>query len=692
MASKAYLAVQAAVAKKQADLDLMDDQLLGMGESLPSLDAPAPDFDLLSQKRDELDENIRKMHERIELINAWELLKNGDWSEEVKGLLKDLDVDIASIADNASGTDVSPLAAPVPPAAPAAGLPPAAPVPPAAPAAAPVEEPAPVEEAPAEEPLPAPVASAKSASKETNYEVQVKKGNSSPLTLRKGVTMANQEAKPSLKKELVATKTTRSIHTAAQTRAAAVWTLAKTMLPDAPIKVQSHFASVLLGANTKVLKAALRQTAINSYNTKLAEDFAKVHKTELNEFLENPSVLSKEESAVASELKGDAKNASGKTADDRKDAGPQTETYNDGRGCGGGTHSEPKVLDAGDAGERPANTINKSEESDKTLKAAGKVAHGKDCKGCPECKKEGAAKVADEPIAPPAEGAPAPGSEAPAGEVPADVPPAGDVPPAPEVGEPGAEAEGATVLTEEKKLNVEEKIDEAEQAIQGILKEIDGEENAVEEGILEAPETSEEVITEEETPAGNDELNIEDIFNQDEMEDKQSALANEGDGMEVQADDMNFFGPSASQDMESSLEGQTASIQDYFSMEGSDADPLAFMFSAKSAGDVAGIDVLPSFTSETAKHFESDTAKGDDRDSATDHEDNIWAEALGSVKEEEQGSHRDKQDATNELELPKTSNRKKAYTGPIKATAPKKQASNGNLAESLLGDFFGDRE
>jgi len=142
----------------------------------------------------------------------------------------------------------------------------------------------------------------------------------------------------------------------------------------------------------------LRQTAKNAHYSKLADKFESVHKKTLNDHLEDPSVLASLKSEVEKELKGEPKSAAGKTADDRKDAGPQTSTYNDGRGCGGGKHTEPKQMDAGstasetEAQNRPENTVNKSEGDGKvaTKAAAGKKACGKDCKGCPECEKKAA--------------------------------------------------------------------------------------------------------------------------------------------------------------------------------------------------------------------------------------------------------------------------------------------------------------
>ena len=70
-------AVKAALTKKQAELDELDGQLLDMDSSMPA-DAPStPEFDLLSQKREELESEITQMQEGIQLISEWEKLKGG---------------------------------------------------------------------------------------------------------------------------------------------------------------------------------------------------------------------------------------------------------------------------------------------------------------------------------------------------------------------------------------------------------------------------------------------------------------------------------------------------------------------------------------------------------------------------------------------------------------------------------------
>ena len=90
----------------------------------------------------------------------------------------------------------------------------------------------------------------------------------------------------------------------AQVRVAAAYTIAKTMLPTAPAEIRKTFAASLLNGNgTKVLKAALRQTAINAHNTKLAETLKEVHKVEMNQLLEASGDLEKAKSSEVRTLR-----------------------------------------------------------------------------------------------------------------------------------------------------------------------------------------------------------------------------------------------------------------------------------------------------------------------------------------------------------------------------------------------------
>jgi hypothetical protein len=183
-------------------------------------------------------------------------------------------------------------------------------------------------------------------------------------------------------------------HLALQTRVAIAWTLANTFQPTAPEKTREKLASNLLQNSTPTLKGMLFQASKNAFNTKLAETFEQVHRTSLNEFLESDASLDKIKGEVESELKGKAKDASSKKADDTKDAGPQPSEYPEPK------REEPADIDGDKAADRPEGTTDMSTGKNEK-EASKKKAHGKDCKGCPDCKtdkKEAANKKAG-PIA-----------------------------------------------------------------------------------------------------------------------------------------------------------------------------------------------------------------------------------------------------------------------------------------------------
>ena len=693
----------AAYQRKLAELGELDSEINRLDMALPEGEG-GKTFDYLAQKRQEIEREIRGMKEKIGLLSAWQRLKEGmHWSEGLRSQLDGLDEGIGEIATSrATGGEepeapVAPLPEQQPP--PGEALPP--PGQPAGPSEAP-PEPSPTEETPPPAP-PAPV----QAAKKDNYPTPDKKGSNGPNPER-GKTMAN-DSKTSLKTALANMKASREAVTReAKTRVAAAWTIAKTMLPTAPPEAQKAFAQTLLANGTKALIAALKQTAVNAHYTKVAEEFKKVHKVELNDLLEDPSVLTKEKGAVKSEVKGDPKSAAGKQADDRKDSGPQPSTYNDGRGCGGGTHSEPKEVDAGKAaerpgaGERPGDTVNLSEgksaskESDKADEKLEKAKAKKDVK---DAKKDASAKTAQPvpppaplapPLAPPAEGgalappAEPPTEEMPAEEPPADIPPVGDegaLPPA-----PPTEGGAAEMVTEEKIKDIAEKVEEVAEEIKELEKDISGETKEgeeVPEGVLETEgkeleETGDQLEGEGESLEGEGEaLNLDSIFNEEAIDDKTSALANEGDNSGA-----DFFAPSAAVEMEAAIDDSgMGSIQDMFSVVGSDADPLAALLDVKTAAQVAGIDVVPSFTGEAAKKFQSDTAGSDSRDFEDDHSATLWAEVIKTSDLPEfkdsgpgKGPVRVPQDSQPKLEAPKDgetpSSQGKAAAKPADKKAP----------------------
>ena len=541
-----------------------------------------------------------------------------------------------------------------------------------------------------------------------------------------------------VKEKLAEVKSKReAIKKEAQQRVAAAWTIAKTMLPSAPADVQKAAAQNLLQNPTKVLNAMLRQTAKNAhyskeadkfaashktdivaFATKQAESFQSVHKTEQNDLLESPSVLSSEKSSVEKELKGDPKSATSKKADDTKDAGPQPATFDDGR-CYPSKDTTPAAMHADspksqtEADHRPMDTINKSEgdkagkeasakksdfgdkkappfgkKDEKAEKSAAKCDKcegeckcaaktaadcGADCKGCDKC---ASAKIAAIHAAvaqskkadlPPMD-APAPDAGAPemggelGAEPPMDAAPAEEMPmdlPADE----GAEGDtSAEVLSDEKKMVVEEKIEEAENAIHA----------------LEA-----EILNESE-----EELDLAQVFNEDDMEEKVSALANEGDE-HTAGNGEEYFAPTSAESLEASLdEPQMASMEDFFSLQGSDSDPLAHLIAGeiKTAEQVAGHEVIPSNTGELANKMESNTADTDNRDNENDHDGDLFAEAIEDQKPEDGGFKRVKQDETNEMEAPKSASKAKATVikklKPVTASEQKPV----DIASALFGN------
>ena len=580
--------------------------------------------------------------------------------------------------------------------------------------------------------------------------------------------MANEKVAqkaPTLQQRIAARQAKRAeIGKEAQVRVAAAYTIAKTMLPTAPADIRKVFASSLLNGNsTKALKVALRTTAINAHNTKLAETLKEVHKVELNQLLEASGDLEKAKGEVKSELKGDAKAATSKKADDRKDAGPQPASYDE------GARKEPTDMDASGSEKREALTVDKTEGGERIEDAvqdsarakAGSVkkadimsqpaapsavadskaeirasvvkkAHGKDCP-CAECKeknkkaaryaankkaghgegcecatcnkemKESAsekeanfgvdgkpnagellqtkaqtaskAKKADEPM-PMGDGAAEPGNAEEAMPAPDGAAP---------MGEPGPE--GAEALIQDEQGSVlEEKVQEAEQAVQAIEQELNkekGEEIDLTGLGGEGPLPGE---IEGEPGMGGQEMEFDDMFSTANLQEKASNLANE----HHEGADEDYFGPSASSDLEASLdEPQMASLEDMFAHEAS-ADPMAGLFE-RTASNVEGFEVVPSSTGEAANKFKAEHGR-EDRDNETDHDNDILSLLVEGLNEQEDGQERVKQDATPELETSaasKEASKKPASLKHIKASAgaPKAAAEEVNIADALFASI-----
>jgi len=441
-----------------------------------------------------------------------------------------------------------------------------------------------------------------------------------------------------------------------KTRVASAWTLAKTMLPQAPYEAQMKFATAQLQLPTRMLTSALRQTAVNAHYTRVGSKLEEVHKCDLNDLLEDPSILTKETSAVQSELKGDAKTAAGKKADDRKEAGPLPAEYPEPK------RDEPKELDGSNAAKRPALTEKES---------SVKKAHGKDCKGCPDCdtekkddkKASSKKKAEDETPAPfppaedaPAEdAAPAEGEEAPAEDAPADDAPFEGDDDTEET--PAAEEEPF----DEEKADLQDAIDQLKpdiEALEEAVSEFDanaedisfdddetveGEADELGDIFADGEETGElneaEAIQEHADEEG-EELNLDDLFNNDNMTDKVSAL-NDEDLIDLEENDgVDFFAPSDPAELESVLEDEEGlmSPADMFNMHGVDDDPMARIFASRKAASEEGV-VEPG----TLDSFFESEIKGEDRDAEFDHDGDIFADVYEKIKQPTRDDSRDTQ-------------------------------------------------
>jgi hypothetical protein len=724
----------ASIQRKEADLDMLDDQIL----SLPSA---APEFDTLSQKRQDLEEDIRKMQESVQVVNEWEAFKGGDWSDDMKQKLNGLDSQFSGLVSNDYDANLDTGSTP-PPISPMDSAPPAPVEPPPAissPEPTPdLSSPPPADDNDALNAPDQPDTSLDSPDSSlptdtgviASWKSTLRSKNSKEATASttKGDVNMSTPGKSPLKERIADLRQTREqkISREAQTRVASTWTVAKTMLPGAPVAQQMEFAKALLANTTLVIKAVLRQTAKNMAFQKVCEELSSIHKVEMNDLLEDPSVLTKATREVVSELKGEAKNAKPKKADDRKECGTLPEAYPEPK------RSEPSEIDAGKAGDRPENTVNMS-EGDK--KASKKKACGKDCKGCPECDKEKKdekkasvkkacskkctgktncagcklaaieAKIADarkkfaEDAPPPPPPPPAPEGEdtAPEGE---DMPPADDEAPFDDMPAddeaPADDAEGEEVETDSKKIELNEKIQTIQQDIAELAEAINEEGNeeldltglndedadAMPEDLEEGHE---EGLGEEGHEEDGQELDLNSIFNDDNFDEKVSALANEDD------DDMHheaaedFFAPTSAAEMEEGLEDDgyhTAGV-DMFDMQGASADPMAFLTASTkySYNDTETV-VEPG---KLLDAFGTDAVGKDDRDFETDHESTPLADILNSLDMDDYDSG--KRDTTSNQKAPsnKEAGRKKAgMITKIKVQAP--APVTRNFASLLFND------
>jgi len=278
----------------------------------------------------------------------------------------------------------------------------------------------------------------------------------------------------------------------------------------------------------------------------------------------------------------------------------------------------------------------------------------------------------------------------------------------PEEGAP--EATGQDLKVEGDTEIIKEKVDEALGAIKSLETELLGEQNEEPDfgGVMDGEElegegdelmgegdelmgegdeleaTGDELEGEgEEVAEEGKELDFDQMFNDGNLEEKKSALANEDeDGDSVTASGGEDFEPT---NLEASMADHYANdMQSIFSMQGADGDPLAsLMGSLKTAQEVAGMELIPSSTGEAANHFENEETEAETRDTESDHMGDLWADAIEDITPEEQGAKRLPQDSKPKLEAPKSSATLKRIK-PI--VASDKKVKTVDLGEMLFNN------
>ena len=89
--------------RKLAELGTLDNEINNLDMTLPEGEGEKT-FDYLAQKRQEIEEDIRLMREKVELITAWaEFKENGPWSHELRTELDNMDESIGNIATGEPG-------------------------------------------------------------------------------------------------------------------------------------------------------------------------------------------------------------------------------------------------------------------------------------------------------------------------------------------------------------------------------------------------------------------------------------------------------------------------------------------------------------------------------------------------------------------------------------------------------------
>jgi len=259
--------------------------------------------------------------------------------------------------------------------------------------------------------------------------------------------------------------------------------------------------------------------------------------------------------------------------------------------------------------------------------------------------------------------------------------------------EAAPEEAAGEIITDEKKMVLEEKIDEISEAVKVLETEFNDEQS--EEISDEIPDLIDggegedasmefgEKDLDESGEGESEELDFSKVFDNDQMDEKVSSSANEDDEKTAGEEEDDFFTPRSAAEAEDDLNKEAGfeSIASFFDLAGSNSDPLAsLMGSVRTAAQVAGTEVIPSFSGEAARKFES-TDSGDTRDSDSDHEQDLWAEAIEAAEEQNSGQKRCPQDSEPKLEAPK-----RATLRQIKNV--KASAEDVDYSDVLFNDGF----
>lgn len=415
---------------------------------------------------------------------------------------------------------------------------------------------------------------------------------------------------------------------AAQIRVAAAWTIAKTMLPDAPAEVQEVLASNLMENDIKVLTAALRQTAINAHYTKLAEKLSDVHKLELNDLMEDESLLKKLKNEVEKELKADdpSKIASAKVAEEGDDVAPLDEVKDD---------MPPVDAPPAEGGELPPPPGDMPPPMD---------------------------------MAPPAP--------------PMDMPPAGgmgmDIP------------DHAKVELHKKIEDAEETIMDLEHEIMdaGDDMGMGGGELDIAAAFNDDTKAAKRMNLANEEEAGAQE----DLFDMDiKWGDDSEAIADPELDHEEQGED-GFFGPSEVESMEASMEGENPHSDMDIASESDAADFFTSGTTASKQMDQLGLLMSHKASDEILKpgtladHFDSDLSH-DDRDSETDHDGSLLHELIGGLDQDEFEDGLDRDDSAPEMSKAASAGTRVSNRAGVKPPAVKEVTRTKGGKPVKLGDM-----